>query len=598
MKIMQSDSYRQRIHDEMRRRAAHHKAQKHLIVDYYRIRRRVAYPLPVKSLNIPSIPVPGIPIYPWATWMTWALEERVNALGWAAQWFDDGEARQAVERDLWHLAQWPEYQQYPSPDLSQGHASRLLANSYRQWPWLEQEVREVMAAAMKRIVTHSGPLVEERLGRYHTIEDILAAAEPHIVVANIPTIGALGVALAANAIGAPEAAALNDRLKTVILALFTQRESGLTEGVAYDGYVLDFVLDWLAFLPETERAAIIEHPQFGRYFDESLWLGAPGEAAQVAELGDVEAQEMPFHMGAQAKAWVYQPTAVRTWYLRQCRLDWQRAEALAALEAVPEEMVATEPLAPAAVDAHCATVLRSGWENDDVAVVVASSNSPMGHVAANFGSLCIGTQGQWFIQTPGYQQYMKSSEREFTIGKVSRNTPVVDGEGVTQKAGRVLHLRENPHCYTAAFDLAGCYAAVDAACAMTRSVTLAIQETCQAVLIEDQIGMPINQSLEYYWHGHPEAAWWVEDGWAMLALNGKTLWFTSPQFVFDGSAVERLRGSRGQLTLTNSFSPSLDKNLKPQEKTVQWLFILQDECPGSAEPLIQKIKESQTAGDS
>ena len=247
------------------------------------------------------------------------------------------------------------------------------------------------------------------------------------------------------------------------------------------------------------------------------------------------------------------------------------------------------------MDAHCAVVLRSGWENDDVAVVGASSNSPMGHVPANYGSLCIAAQGQWFIQTPGYQQYMKSSEREFTIGKVSRNTPIVDGEGVTRKAGRVLQLRENAHSCRAAFDLAGCYAGSPA---MTRSMTLATQGTPQAVLIEDHIGIPINESLEYYWHGHPEAAWWVQDGWAMLALQGKTLWFTSPQFAFDGSAVRRLRGSRGQLTLTTSFLPSLDKNLKPRETTVQWLFIFQDEFPGSAESHIQKIKKLQTAGDS
>src|SRR5690606_2857218 len=129
---------------------------------------------------------------------------------------------------------------------------------------------------------------------------------------------------------------------------------------------------------------------------------------------------------------------------------------LAALEAVPEEAATIAPPGRTAMDAHCATVLRSGWESDDVAVVVASSNSPMGHVPANYGSLCIGTQGQWLIQTPGYQQYVKSSEREFTIGKVSRNTPIVDGEGVTQKAGRVLHLRENAHSCAAVFDLTDC----------------------------------------------------------------------------------------------------------------------------------------------
>jgi hypothetical protein len=83
----------------------------------------------------------------------------------------------------------------------------------------------------------------------------------------------------------------------------------------------------------------------------------------------------------------------------------------------------------------------------------------------------------------------------------------------------------------------------------------------------------------------------------MLTLNGRTLWFTSPQFAIDGTHIQRLRGSRGQLTLVNNFSISLDKNLKPPE-TVHWLFIFQDECPGSPEPIIQKLKKLKMAGDS
>jgi hypothetical protein len=591
---MSSGSHRERIQDEMRRRAAHHKSQKHLIVDYYRIRRRVAYPLPVTGLNIPTIPIPDIPVYPWATWMTWALEERVNALGWATQWFGDEEARETVECDLLHLAQWPEYQQYPSPDLSLGHAARILANSYRQWPWLSPEVRNAIQAAMQRIVAQSGPLVEERLQPYGSVADILTANEPHIVVANIPTIGALGVALAANAVNLPEKQTLNVTIKKVLLAMLAQRENGFSEGVAYNGYVLDFVLDWLPFLTSEEQAVFLNHPELGHYFDESLWMGAPGDAAFVAELGDVEARQMPFHIGAQAKMWKFKPLPERAWYLLQCRLAWLRADGLAALRELPEGVAVAEPETPAAKDAHCAVVLRNGWAGDDVAVVAASSNSPMGHVPANYGSLSIGTKGQWLIQTPGYQQYVKTSEREFTIGKVSRNTPVIDGGGVSQKNGRIVQLEDSDDLVRAVFDLSGCYGVEGD---VMRTVTLSTSETSPMVLVEDRIGIPIQDSLEYYWHGHPEAAWWVQDGWAMLTLNGTTLWFTSPQFVIDGTSIQRLRGSRGQLTLVNNFSLSLDKNLKPPEM-VHWLFTFQDECPGSAEPIIQRLKNLKVVGDS
>src|SRR5947209_6051882 len=98
---------------EIASRVNHYLRQQYLVVDYYRIRRRVAYPLPVTSLSVPAIPVPGIGDYPWATWMLWELEERVNSLGWAAEWWSKSDCIQAVARDLEALSDWPQYCQYP-----------------------------------------------------------------------------------------------------------------------------------------------------------------------------------------------------------------------------------------------------------------------------------------------------------------------------------------------------------------------------------------------------------------------------------------------------------------------------------------------------
>ena len=39
-----------KIESEIRRRAEHYLPLTHLFVDYYRIRRRLAYPLPVREL--------------------------------------------------------------------------------------------------------------------------------------------------------------------------------------------------------------------------------------------------------------------------------------------------------------------------------------------------------------------------------------------------------------------------------------------------------------------------------------------------------------------------------------------------------------------
>ena len=73
-------------------------------MDYYRIRRKIAYPLPLLSLNLPNVPVPGIKGYPWSIWLLWTLEERIASLGWASQWFRDQETRPAATADLAALA--------------------------------------------------------------------------------------------------------------------------------------------------------------------------------------------------------------------------------------------------------------------------------------------------------------------------------------------------------------------------------------------------------------------------------------------------------------------------------------------------------------
>jgi hypothetical protein len=534
-----------RAKEELRRRAAHYLEQPYLVVDYYRIRRKLAYPLPIKSLSLPTVPVPGISEYPWATWMTWALEERVNCLGWVGEWFGDEACRKAAATDLRHLAQWPQYRQYPAPDLSLGHTARILANSLRQWEWLSAEACAAIKSALQRLVTDAAPLVEKYFDGYPNTESIVAAPDPHLIVRNIPLIGALGVALAANALDAPEKSTLDGYIKNAVSALFALREGGLSEGVSYDGYVLDFIMDWLAFRPAEERSAVLEHPQFARYFDESLWLSTPGDAAQVVEIGDVESEQMPFHISAQAKANVLKPLPERSWYLQQCCPETLRADALAALQALAENAASTPPSAHA-IHAQYAAALRSGWESDDVAVIIAASNSPMGHIHGNNGSLAIGTRGAWFIQTPGYQQYLPNSERDFTLGAASRNTPLLNELAPVHKAMQILRLETSGATQTAELDLTPCYPEELTLQAVRRRVRL-IEK--QLVVVEDTINGDSVQNIAYYWHGHPDAAWWIEDNWACLRLGGSTLWFGSPQMEISENNLQRLRGSRGQLTL-------------------------------------------------
>ena len=121
-------------------------------MDYYRVGRKIAYPLPLPELVIPEVLVPSIAVYPWATWLLWTLEERIDCLGWTAQWFGDEQARLAATADLAALARWPTYQQYTSPDLSSAHAGRILWTASTRWGWLNDDLRRSVREACVRHV--------------------------------------------------------------------------------------------------------------------------------------------------------------------------------------------------------------------------------------------------------------------------------------------------------------------------------------------------------------------------------------------------------------------------------------------------------------
>lgn len=561
------------IEREIRRRADHYLARKHLAVNYYRIRRRVAYPLPVRRIDLPAMPVPGIPNYPWATWMTWELEERIGCLGWAAAWFDDRAAREAVIRDLDALAAWPAYRQYPQPDLSLGHAGRTLWSAYDRWPWLGPDLRGRIEEAFRRIVADALPYSDEKHGAFASREDVLALPEPHTVLANIPFIGTTAIALAARAVNHPALETLDRRLHALIGAMLALRTHGHSEGVAYDGYILDFAMTWLQALPEADRAPVLDHPRFADFLDQSLFLSAPGNPANVAELSDVEPVEMPFHITAHARTHALRPSARLAGYLAGCPVEALKADALAALHPVADNLRAASPPS-GAHDAHYAVALRSGGNPDDLAVVMAASSSPMSHIQRDTGTLVIGAQGRWIVSDPGYQQYMKKREREFTLGSAAHNTPVINGHGQSDKlkAGRPVLKRLASGLFGAEMDLTACYPETMNLTAVTRTVYLSGKDL---VVVADRVAGQTVESIAYHWHGHPDAAWWVADNWARICLDDVTLRMTSPQTILTSANVDRIPGSRGQLTLC--------ARADVRSPVIWWVFAL-GEDPAEVKP--------------
>ncbi len=545
------------------RRARTHVSQSRLLVDYYRIGRKLSYPLPLTSLSVPDVVVPTIPDYPWATWMLWALEERINALGWAAEWIGDESARRAAVADLAALAQWPKYQQYAMPDLSSAHAARILSTAATAWQWVANDLRGSLHEACVRHVAQVLPDSDRLYGFVRSKEDVLRHHDPYELLRNIPVIGTIGAALTAAAARHPTATPLNARVKALFTATLELRRDGFSEGAGYDGYVLDFVADWLGTLSEADRSPILDHPNLKQYLEQSYMLGAPGAVERLAELSDVEPQQMPFHLSAQAKLLGLRRDSARSWLLARCPLDWLRSDALAALHRAADEPAAKAPPA-GALDAHYATVLRSGWEADDLAVAIACSHSPMSHIQCDSGTLVAGTKGTWLIADPGYQQYAHGDERNFTIGPEAHNAPLINGSAQIKKQPRRLTLGDTgPGVHHAAIDLAACYPPALALRKLVRHVWLVGN---RAVIVADQIEAETPPQATYHWHAHPACAWWFEANWAMVTLNDVHLWLTCPNRQLSGANLHRLPGSRGQLTLVST--------LDAAGPVVWWAFIL------------------------
>ncbi|MFV2066048.1 MAG: heparinase II/III family protein, partial [Pirellulales bacterium] len=558
----------QAVENEIRRRADRYLARNRLIVDYYRIGRQLVYPLPVESLSLPKIQVPTINVYPWATWMTWELEERVGSLGWAGEWFGDERARRATIADLAALARWPRYAQYRGPDLSSGHAGRLMWLAHSRWRWLGEGLRGQLEQACRRHADEILPGSNNRHGKYKTKADLLASENPHHLLHNISFIGTIGAALTAHVARHPSAKLLSQRVAMIFGAILESRKTGYAEGVGYDGYLLDFVADWLLIVDEDTRGPIVEHPRFADYLDESYMLAAPGTAEAVAELSDVEPREMPFHLSAQAKLARLQPSPIRSWHLSRCRPDWLRADALAAIHPLADKLSGKTPRA-GALNAHYAVVLRSGWDAKDLAVAMACSSSPMSHIQCDNGSIVIGTHGRWAITDPGYQQYVQGAERDFTLGSTAHNAPVLNGECQIRKAPQRVSLKPvSDRVRRAAVELAACYPSKLLAKSVLRTLWCA---DTNLVVVADQISAADIKTISYHWHGCRDAAWWSKDGWVLAQLPESSVWLTSPQAEVDDSRIRRLDGSRGQLTLVTEADT--------QAPVVWWVFAFDVEPP-------------------
>lgn len=551
------------IRHEIQQRAARYCESGYLEVDYYRVRQKLFFPLPIERIPEKASSVRGLPAYPYGTWLMWSLEERILALGWAVELCGSVREKAAACRDLEALAAW----RHPkAPDLQTAHMTRILVSSL-QWRWMPSTLRKQILKSLAQLVD-DGWAARPTLPA-HSVSELISK---NILFSNIPTIGATALATAAATCSHPLRADVEARARLMADLWLAWGQLGHLEGVSYDGYTCDFILDWIKASPDAASRKLLAHPHLPRVMEGIRLLGAPGCPENMAPLGDVEPYEMRFHYSFAAK---YQhllkgrkavpfPTEVLS-FVRTDALPYLSLSSIAPVRAVLAGRQSKLQ------DAHYALVLNAATASPAVKVVVSWSNSLMGHMQPDAGSFVIGAGGEWLLSDPGYRQYMPTSEKDFAMGPGAHNQPLINGiapslapvqrDYAACKSGRATGVRLNlGKTYN------GWKGSVNREILLDREGRLLVTDRFK--------GDPIH-TIDYYWHGHPSAFWHVTEGAAALIVGPASMLFTCCDAPLQPQELQRLRGSRGQLSIVKTL-----RYPKPRKQlTIQWFFEIASGAP-------------------
>lgn len=539
---------RDEVAAELRSRADGQLARDELVVDHYRIGHRWAFRLPLdrRPGGLPA-GVPGVEPYPWLIWLAWELVERWDVLHGAATIWDDAAARRRMQIELAALADWEDHLEWGGTvRLPTGHLAMALARGLTLSGW-DPELR-------RRALVAADSLLHKDVPAWYA-ETWSGAGSTQ----NIPMIVLCSVAALAHVVGDEAAGTYGDRAEQAVEDWFAARRAELlTEQTAYNGYLFDTVTQWLEVeqatggrtdLVERWRAPLLELcPEWAQ-------LSVPGRADLAAPLGDVET-EMTMWLSCVARFTHWygaDATAGAAWLLRRCSPE--RLPAAALTLAIEQEFGDDAPPVPPAsgtTELPAAVSIRTGAGHDDLLVAVGVGRHPMGHLHHDTGQVVVAWRGRTWVTDPGYQQYVSGQERDYTLGAAAHNVPVLHLPGApevlqTRKQGRVLGL--DP----VTLDLTGCYAGLDPAASIRRTVRVTRDGTEHVRIVVDDTstGLPDGSSVTTHWLAGAGLAWAVVDGWVRWSDGSACVWLgtgtSGGREHLSADRVVRHPGSRGPI---------------------------------------------------
>lgn len=547
---------------ELQARGQAEASRQFLQVHLYRVRRRLALRLPLQALPKPPSQVGVIQGYPWSIWILWQIEARMLGLGVAADREPQGKATQIFHRDFSGLLEWNPQEVSKDHGLAGAHLLRCVSYLISR----NLAAGETAQSFLHALITAHRPHLDRQ---WSTLQEEKTTGttwpKPYY---NIYCILPFALALAARTISHPMLEEIEALTEETLMMLAEARRTGWTEGWSYDAYVQDFLADWLLARASTGDAGSVDlagvYDALRPSLLEPLHLTCPGEEFLPPLLGDSECPEMFFHWSAAAKWYALMTDPALLELLKHADFAQVSSDALLWWPKIPRLESRSRGGESATVTPN-AIVLASGTARDDIKVTIGAARCQNGHQQADRGHVSIGSGSHWIVQDPGYRQYLRNSEHTFATGAIAHNCPVIDGQGLALEGVRQVLLDWEAPAIEAAqaavFQLARLYPADLELTDVTRRVRLS-----DGVLVEDTVRGKDSHVLSYSWHFHPEACVGEESG-DLLVVAGQQAWIVQcNQIPLSLDLVSRLRGSRGQQTLSASFTIA-------GETTVCWRFL-------------------------
>lgn len=558
-----------------------------LSVNYYRIGYTLAYPLPLvqRPSTLPG-GVPGVASYPWMIWLMWRLEERWRVLHTAWRAFGDLAAGNLLQQELAALSEWESFRETDDRvHLVTGHVAAILAMALANAQGWEPAAYCRAAAAAKKLLHND--VMPWFMATWADDAPITLKR-----IHNIPAIVLIRSAQLARVVAYDTAEQFEKRSVAAISAWCEYRlHTQHTEGAAYDGFLLDSATEWLDTLPDKEQRLPALQAALHSFCRQCIGLALPGRCDILAPLGDVE-PEMPFWTTVMLRMARWFGWKDAEWLARQVPVT--RLPAAALSEVLMHSIAHVEQTVPSITQTmqHPASLtLRTGWANSDCLAAVGSSGGDNGHLHYDGGSLVLGWHKRFWITDPGYQQYRRGCERDYTIGVQAHNAPVVGDVAQSQRRVQLLALQTDANQRQhAALELTRCYVGLPAEATIHREIWLVAEWGPLIAVCDEFTGLPPGICITNYWLGGAQLSWSFVDGWARLHDGAHAVWIGTTQGSIKPERLTKHEGSRGPLTLAHNY-------LLPDGKGVcWWLFCCDQNAHWTPPPQAKALAEHENLG--